>query len=112
MNLHQRDLVLLPVPFSNQTLQKVRPAIVISNNEINSTTEDVMLIPLTSVLKDAPYSVLLTIESLIEGKLPVASRARADKVFTAHKSLIQRKLGVVKLEIFEAIRQEVIKAIK
>ncbi len=111
MNAKQKDVVLLPVIFSDQTESKVRPAIVISNNEINETSDDVMLVPLTSVLKEAPYSIMITDKSLTDGKLAAPSRARADKIFTADKSLIERKIGTIKQEILTAIKQEIMNAI-
>lgn len=111
MSFKQRDLVLLPVPFSDQTAKKVRPAIVVSNDSINLTSDDLMLVPLTSVIKDVPYSVFITQENLSEGRIITVSRARADKLFTAHKSLIKMKIGVVRHDIIEKIKHEIIKAI-
>jgi mRNA interferase MazF len=111
MNVKQRDLVLIPVPFSDQTARKVRPAIVISNDRINNSSEDVLLVPVTSVLKDVPYSMPIVQESLSEGKLLVISRARADKIFTAEKSLIQMKIGALKPDVFSALKQEILKTI-
>lgn len=111
MNVKQRDVVLLPVFFSDQTARKTRPAIVISNERINSISDDIMLIPITSVINDAPYSVFITDTDLSEGRLAAPSRARADKIFTAHKSLIAKKIGVVKHQILTALKQEINKAI-
>ena len=111
MNVKQGDIVLLPVPFSDQTSLKVRPAIIVSNDRINAASEDIILIPLTSVIKDAPYSILIVQNNLSEGELIVTSRARADKIFTAHKSLIKLKIGALKHSILTEIRQEIIKVI-
>lgn len=111
MNVKQRDVVLLPVLFSDQSARKMRPAIVISNDHINTTTDDVMLVPLTSVIKDVPYSIFITDDDLAEGRLAAPSRARADKIFTANKTLIARKIGVIKHPVLSAIKQEINKAI-
>lgn len=111
MNINQNDLVLLPVPFSDQTSSKVRPAIVVSNNHINQICDDVMLVPLTSILKQVPYSINITQKELITGKLIAQSRARVDKLFTAHKSLIRMKIGSIKPEVLELIKQEISKAV-
>ncbi|VVB80812.1 PemK-like, MazF-like toxin of type II toxin-antitoxin system [uncultured archaeon] len=111
MNVKQKDVVLLPVIFSDQTEIKVRPAVVISNNEINEMSDDVMLVPLTSVLKEMPYSIMLTDKNLADGRLAAPSRARADKIFTADKSLIQRKIGTIQQDILSVIKQEIMNAI-
>lgn len=111
MNVKQRDVVILPVPFSDQTAQKARPAIVVSNDKINANSEDIIFVPLTSVLKDAPYSILITDNNLSEGKLAAPSRARADKIFTAHKSLIKIRIGSIKQNILNEIKKEINKAV-
>ena len=111
IRLKQKDIVLLPVPFSDQSSRKVRPAIVISNDSINSTSEDLILVPLTSVLKDVPYSILLNQKDLVEGKLITLSRIRVDKIFTAHKSLIKLKIGIIKNDILNSIKVKLSKII-
>jgi|SRR3989338_1472992 len=111
MNVNRGDIVLLPVPFSDQSSRKVRPAIVISNDTINRMSEDIILVPLTSVLKEVPYSIIISQENLSEGKLITTSRARMDKVFTAHKSLIRMNIGTLKHDILRKIRQELIGAV-
>ena len=110
MNTRQCDVVLLPVPFSDQTARKVRPAIVVSNDGINAASDDVILIPLTSVIKDVPYSLIITQKSFAEGELIATSRARADKIFTAHKSIIRMKIGRIKPSVLAELKQEIMKA--
>lgn len=111
MNFEQGDVVILPVPFSDQSARKARPAVVVSNNRINSASDDVVLVPLTSVLKDSPYSVLITDRDLEQGKLAAPSRARADKIFTAHKDLIAMKIGIVRSNVMAEIKQEIMNAL-
>ena len=112
MNPKQCDIVLLAVPFSDQTTQKVRPAVVVSNDFLNTTSEDIILVPLTSILKDDPYSVFIEQKDLSSGELLKPSRARADKIFTMHKSRIYMNIGIVREEILRAISQEIAKAVK
>ena len=52
----QRDIVLLTFPFSDLKSSKIRPAIVLSNDEYNSQFEDFVAVPLTSNLhlRDTP----------------------------------------------------------
>ena len=89
----------------------MRPAVVVSNDGINAASDDVILVPLTSVIKDVQYSVIVTQKSFAEGELIATSRARADKIFTAHKSLIRMKIGKIKLSVLAEIKQEIMKAV-
>ena len=111
MNAKQCDVVLLPVPFSDQTARKVRPAIVVSNDHINAASDDLILVPLTSVIKDVQYSLIITQKSFAEGELIATSRARADKIFTAHKPLIRMKIGKIKPTVLAEIKQKIINTV-
>ena len=65
--IEQRDLLLVPFPFSDQSGRKVRPVIVISNNEFNKYSEDILVIGVTSnILKDK-YTINLSNNNLEEG---------------------------------------------
>ena len=48
--MEQRDLLLVPFPFSDQSGRKVRPVIVISNNDFNRHSEDAIVVGVTSNL--------------------------------------------------------------
>ena len=52
MNCSRNDVVLLPIPFSDLTSRKVRPAIVIGRNG-----EDLFLVPISSVLANTDFSL-------------------------------------------------------
>ena len=106
IKINQKDLILLSYPFSNLKEMKVRPALVISNNIFNNKSEDCILVPLTSVIKNEPYSIIINQENLNEGKLIKTSRIRVDKVFSVQKNLIKMKIGVLNEDIFERVKKE------
>ncbi len=109
MNASQKDILLLPFPFSNSIDEKVRPAIVVSNNNYNSKSEDIIAVAVTSVIKDEQYSIILEQKDLKEGKLIAKSRARADKIFSVEKRIILKKIGSVNEKTFERIKKETLK---
>lgn len=109
MQVNQKELVLLQYPFSNLETKKVRPAIIVSKNEFNKKSEDCVLLPLTTVIKNEPYSIIINQEDLSSGKLLKQSRIRADKIFTIQKNLIIAKIGNVTGDVFEKIKQEILK---
>ena len=95
MNLNQKDIVLLPFPFSDLKTSKVRPAIVISNNKFNRKSDDVIMIPMTTVLKNVSYSITIKPKELSTGKLLKQSRIRVDKIFNVEKNLAIMKIGTI-----------------
>lgn len=109
MNVQQKEIVLLPYPFSDLEGTKVRPAVIISNEIFNKKSDDCVVIPLTTVIKDEPYSVIINQENLCSGKLLKSSRVRADKIFNVKKSLVIMKIGIINDKTFEKIKNEIIK---
>lgn len=105
MVINQRDIVLLEYPFSNLKEKKLRPALIISNNSFNKNSSDCIMVPLTSVIKNEPYSIIVDSKDLSEGKLLKISRIKADKIFSIEKNLIKMKIGKVNEKIFEKIKK-------
>ena len=62
------------------------------------------MIPLTTVLKNVPYSVEISQTDLEFGEMIKVSRARTDKIFAVDKNLIEIKLGKVSKKTFELIK--------
>ena len=106
MRIYQKELILISYPFSDLQNKKVRPALVLSNDLFNKKSDDCILVPLTSVIKDEPYSILINQDSLDEGKLIKISRIRVDKIFSIDKNLIQMKIGRINKSAFEKVKKE------
>lgn len=109
MNPKQKEIVLIPYPFTNLEGKKVRPALIISNNFFNTKSDDCIAIPITTVIKDESFSIFITQEDLNSGKLIAPSRIRADKIFTMEKGLIIKTIGSLKQETFKKIKSEILK---
>ena len=107
MIFQQKELVLLPYPFTNQGGSKVRPAIIVSNDNFNKRCEDCVMVPLTTIIKDEPFSLIITQDNLESGKLLKQSRIRIDKIFTIKKDIIIMKIGKVNDKTLEKIRSEI-----
>ncbi|HHY73066.1 MAG TPA: type II toxin-antitoxin system PemK/MazF family toxin [Bacillus bacterium] len=108
----QGDIVLVAVPYSDLTNRKQRPALVISNDNYNQVTEDLVVAAITSQLKDLDYSVVIEPKDLNEGELKVTSAIRADKVYTLSKDIIRKKFGQVNSEVLEGVRTKLNELIK
>ena len=109
MKVNQRDLVLLPYPFSNFEGTKVRPALAVSKNDFNKKSADCIMVPLTTIIKDEPYSVIINNKDMLFGKIVKQSRIRVDKIFCVEKNLISMKIGKINEKTFEKVKKEIFK---
>lgn len=103
----QGDIVLIPVPFSNLKQQKQRPVLIISNDSYNEVMEDIVVLAITSKIRDLLYSIVIDPKDLTEGELKKTSEIRADKVYTLSKNIVRKKFGHVNTEILEAVRVKI-----
>ena len=105
----QGEIVLAPFPFTDLTTIKQRPLLVISNNDYNGKTSDLVTCDITSNPKDTDFSVLINNKDLIIGQIPVESRIKVDKLFTLSQSIIKKKISKVKESIFNEVKKEFLK---
>ncbi|MDG7035834.1 MAG: type II toxin-antitoxin system PemK/MazF family toxin [Nitrososphaerota archaeon] len=110
--LSQRDIVLLSFPFSDLKSSKVRPAIVMSNDGYNRSSEDFIAVPITSNLKFRDYAVLITNKDLESGRLIVDSKAKVDRVFSVSQRLVRMKIGRMKVETYNRLTAILFKLLK
>lgn len=96
--MKQRDILLVPFPFSDQSGKKVRPIIVISNDEFNESSEDLIVIGITSNISKDKYTLNLNNKDLEEGKLYNACCVKVENILRLDKSLIIKKIGKIKKE--------------
>jgi len=97
MNLQRGDIVLaqVPMPSTQLTQFKRRPAVIVSANYLNEILDDVMVVPCTSqtnrTLTRTQY--LITGDEIALAGIRVESVIRCESIFTLNKSMIMRKLG-------------------
>ena len=110
--IFQRDLLLVPFPFSDQKGKKVRPVVVISNNEFNQNSEDILIVAITSNISKDKYTSNLTNKDLEEGKLYVDCCIKSENILKIDKEIIIRKIGKIKKEKLETIKNIILELIK
>ena len=101
--LEQGDLLLVPFPFSDQSGKKVRPVIVISNNDFNIASEDIIVVGVTSNISKDKYTINLTDKDLDEGKLHTNCCIKIENILKLDKELIVKKIGKVNKNTFKEI---------
>ncbi len=110
--MKQQDIVGVTLPFSDSGESKIRPAVVVSNNSYNGQGKDVIVCAVTSKLEPRPYSIALSQENLSEGKLPLKSLIRADKILQIEKSLIEAQFATINNETFDSLINEAVNLLK
>ena len=104
----QRDIVLIPIPFTDLSSNKKRPVIIISNNDYNKSNLDIVVVALTSnLIFENKYCIEIDTHNLEEGKLPQKSRIRCDKIYTLSKNIVVKKFDRVNKKTFELIKQKI-----
>ncbi|HEX4646544.1 MAG TPA: type II toxin-antitoxin system PemK/MazF family toxin [Verrucomicrobiae bacterium] len=84
MSCSRNDVVLLPIPFTDLTTRKVRPAVVIGGNGA-----DLFLVPISSQINNTDFAIH---EWRVAGlNVPCGVKAQ---IATVEEKLIIKKIGV------------------
>jgi len=102
------DVVVLPFPFSDLSISKKRPALVIAVAEPYS---DLILCMITSKGVRDVNSVGLSPSDFVAGSLPNECNIRPNRLFTADPALILRTAGHIHPEKTSAIIDTIIRII-
>ena len=104
----QRDIVLVPIPFTDLSSTRRRPVIVISNDQYNRTTDDIIVVAMTSNPAAIQHSFTITTADLESGTLNHPGRVRADKIYTLSQRIVVKTFGRVNTATLDRIRQIII----
>lgn len=103
-NYRQGDVVLLPYPFTDLSATKKRPVVILSRDEVNR--ELVIVAKITSVARNDEFTFEIRASDL---DIPLSKRSevRTNEVFTAHKSLIIKKISRFKKPSLALVAEQV-----
>jgi mRNA interferase MazF len=100
----QRDIVLVPFPFSDLSARKVRPVLILSNDTYNHQSLDAVVCGLTTNLNPARYSVIIDVKDVEQpGTLKHKSRIKADTIASLEQSLLIKQIARLKPSVFELV---------
>ncbi len=100
----QKEIVLLPFPYSDLTGSKLRPAIVISNENLNRTEDRLCCLITTQIRKG---DLIIENKDFVSGKLPHKSAARPYRIFTIDKRIIKKILCKVSDKFFDKLLEAI-----
>ena len=106
LSFKQGDVVIADVRYSNFETSKYRPALVASSDSYNRTGDDIILIKITSKIKNRPFDILLNPADLEFGRMKVAGVIKSDFLIVMEKKLIRFVVGKVKQEVVQQVKNK------
>lgn len=107
MTPKQRDIVLIPVPFTDLSSVKRRPVLILSSDIHNRRSEDVVWAAITSRPTRTPHSTRINTNDLDDGTLRRESFVLADKIYTLNKAIVARRFGRLKADVFNQVLSQI-----
>lgn len=89
---NQKDIILIPFPYSDLTGSKKRPALIISNEKINKTSDRICCLVTTNQHKN---DLKIGNSDFESGNLPFQSFIRAHRIFTIDERIIIKKICTI-----------------
>lgn len=103
------DIVLVQFPFTDLTQTKLRPAVVVSREEVHRNEDDYTLLFISSVIpsKVQPYEALFEKDhpDFKESGLKKDSLFKANKLTTVQRRLLKRRLGRLGPQILKSLQE-------
>ena len=100
------DICLVQYPFTDGSSAKVRPVLIVSNDEFNKS-EDIVVVPISSVIQHEKYSVSIVPASKhwAATGLKYPSLIKCTKPLTIAKRLCLRRLGSLHADELKSVRE-------
>jgi len=108
----QKEIVLVPFPFSDLSSSKRRPVLIISNNSYNTKFPDILVFVITSNLFQDDYSVVLNDSDLEIGILPEKSIVKCHKLFTIEQTQVLKRFSVISEGKLQEVRNKIAELIQ
>ena len=98
------DIVVIPFPFSDLSDSKRRPALVLADLR----GDDIILCQITSQTTKDIYSLPINEHDFLSGKLNVPSNIRPNRIFTADKNIVIKRVALIDKTTIDAVVQKII----
>ena len=103
----QRAILLVPFPFSDQSDRKVRPVLVLSNDDYNKFSDDVLVCAITSNLKTGKYFMVISQNDIEDGTLYQKSCIKTDSMLKISKNIVIKNIGVLNKTAFYKVIERI-----
>lgn len=105
----QREIVLIPFPYSDLTLSKKRPALIISNEKVNKMQDRICCLVTSKIHNE---DVLISKNSIEEGSLPFKSSVKTHRIFSVDEKLIIKTICKIDINLHNKIIKKLNEYIK
>jgi mRNA interferase MazF len=95
LSFEQGEIIIAAIPFSNLMEAKIRPALIISSRKYNKSSEDIIVLKITSKGKDYPFDIGLKEKDILEGTLKEESVIQIDFPVVIEKRSIAKAVGKI-----------------
>lgn len=103
--LNRKDIILVPFPFSDQSGSKQRPALVLSNDDFNKKSNDIVVCAITSNM-DTDRSIRIERDDWKDG-LYSECCVRYSTILTIDKKIVLKRIGRLSSERFKDVMKKV-----
>ncbi len=112
LDYEQGDIVWADYPLSDKPAKsKVRPVLIVSNADSNKLDNDLLIVPITSRIREEAFEIVLSNERLTNS-LPAVSAVRCNKLHTIRRTRIAGKIASVTPTALKEIVETVYTAIR
>ena len=106
MRVKRGDVVLVDYPYSDRTGSKVRPFVVVQNDQNNQRLDDTILVTISRRTQLAEPTQVLVLATSAEGKqagLLSDSSIRCENIQSVALSFVRRKIGTLTADLMAKV---------
>ena|SRR3989344_3833872 len=96
----QREIVLVPFPYTDLSISKLRPALIISNKKINNSEDRICCLVTSNTVKEGIFIEKNCFEN---GKLPFKSWIKSHRIFTVNSRIIKKSLCKINKKFYDKV---------
>jgi len=100
INYNQKDIILIPFPYSDLMGAKQRPALIISNDKLNFTNDRICCLITSNPALDG---LEIKKDSFKNGQLPFKSWIKPQRIFTINTKIIRKKLCSINDKFYQQV---------
>ncbi len=105
----QGDIIAVDFPFTDGEGKKIRPALILSNEKVN-TSGDLIIVMISSSNSFPDLSIGID-NAFLSHPLPKQSFLRCHRVHVLNNSLIRHKVSHANAELLDSVRKKIISLI-